>query len=295
MPVSTSGDTGETSSKVTMMVTSTLSAADAQHREAFKQFVVESAEPWHREHLGTLYERWAEWNDLFFAGSMVAPYILFSVTNYTGALGDYSTVSGFGGRGQIRIRESLLTGTHRAVRGGEKFAEGRFKFVEDVLLHETIHQYQHEVLAKPEKSFKGHGSIFRDKCNEIGAKLDLSPVRVAKARGKCKNLPSCAQWPHCVRPSHYYLGAQVEGGAPGGGDGAEEEADSDDRPVKIDKLETALNVLTAAAQQYAQAWPVGSEEESALLFAGGRFRGGAAGRRLAALCNAARDFSDALQ
>ena len=91
---------------------------------------------------------------------MIAPYILFSVTNYTRALGDYSQISGFGGRGQIRIRESLLTGAHRAVRAGDDFAAVRSKFVEDVLLHETVHQYQHEVFGRPEKSFKGHGPGF---------------------------------------------------------------------------------------------------------------------------------------
>jgi hypothetical protein len=58
-----------------------------------------------------------------------------------------------------------------------------------------------------EDGFHGHGPKFRDQCNRIGALLGLPPVRTSKARGKDKALPSCAQWPHCVRPADYYLGA----------------------------------------------------------------------------------------
>jgi hypothetical protein len=32
-------------------------------------------------------------------------------------------------------------------------------------------------------------------------------VRIAKARGPENQTPSCAEWPHCVRPEGYYLGA----------------------------------------------------------------------------------------
>jgi hypothetical protein len=35
-------------------------------------------------------------------------------------------------------------------------------------------------------------------------------VRSAKRRGPDKDRPSCAQWPHNVRPLDYYLGAVVE-------------------------------------------------------------------------------------
>ncbi len=35
----------------------------------------------------------------------------------------------------------------------------------------------------------------------------MSPVRDCKRRGSGKDLPSCAQWPHCVRPADHYVGA----------------------------------------------------------------------------------------
>jgi hypothetical protein len=131
-------------------------------------------------------------------------------SGFAQALGDCSEVSAFGGRAQIRLRESVLTGRHRLVREGTEYAEGRFLYVGDILLHEMVHQWQQGVTGKKEISYKGHGPTFRDKCNEIGRELGLPAVRVAKARGKERELPSCAEWPHCVRPSDYYLGAAVE-------------------------------------------------------------------------------------
>jgi hypothetical protein len=57
------------------------------------------------------------------------------------------------------------------------------------------------------RGFHGHGPGFRDKANEIGTHLELGPVRTSKKRGPKKDLPSCSQWPHCIRPLEHYLGA----------------------------------------------------------------------------------------
>jgi hypothetical protein len=81
--------------------------------------------------------------------------------------------------------------------------------VEDVLLHETIHQYHNEVTGKTEDSYHGHGPAFAAECNRIGAILGLPEVRPVKRRGKGKHLPSCAYWPLNVRPRDYYRGAFV--------------------------------------------------------------------------------------
>jgi hypothetical protein len=146
--------------------------------------------------------------------------------------GDCSAVSGFGGKLGIRIRPSLLTGTHPHMRRGTNNQDGRFRFVADVLLHEMIHQWQFEALGETESSYHGHGPRFRDKANEIGARLGLSPVRTNKARGKNKDLPSCSQWPHNVRDGGYYLGAYVP---PSG--------DSGDKRSKPADLEAAISYL----------------------------------------------------
>ena len=184
------------------------------HREQCWDLILKDAEPWHSEHLSKLGRLWDHWNVEFFNGSFEArPHILLASTCSPDAYGDYARTGGWGGKAQIRIRESLLRGTHPDVRKGEEFAKGRFLFVADVLLHECIHQYQHEVLAiERANSYVSHGPTFRDMANEIGEKLDLQPVRASRKRGKDADLPSCAQWPHCVRLEGYYQGAYVPGG-----------------------------------------------------------------------------------
>lgn len=92
---------------------------------------------------------------------------------------------------------------------GKEYEKGRFLFIADVCLHETIHLWQDEVEGDLEPAYHGHGPLFRDKCNEIGAKLGLPSVRTCKKRGKDAELPSCSHFPHNVRPAGYYQGAYV--------------------------------------------------------------------------------------
>ncbi len=187
--------------------TTPLAPEEIEHRKGFWEFVEKHGAPWHKQHLGRLLELWLQWNEEHFASALIPPYILLSEPASPNVLGGCARISGFGARSQIRIRPSLLRGDHPHVRPGLSYAEGRFLFVADVLLHEMIHQYQQEVTGNTEESYHGHGPMFRDIANEIGEKLGLSLVRTSKNRGKEKDLPSCAQWPHCVRPDEFYQGA----------------------------------------------------------------------------------------
>src|SRR5918998_260412 len=89
-----------------------LSERDVAHRESFVRYVLEDAEEWHREHLGRLYNLWRKWNTEHYDGQLVEPYIMLNEPSNPRRLGDCGGVSGFGGRSQIRIPPSLLTGTH---------------------------------------------------------------------------------------------------------------------------------------------------------------------------------------
>jgi hypothetical protein len=121
---------------------------------------------------------------------------------------------------EIKLRPSLLNGTHPKVHGD---AEGCWRFVADVLLHEALHQWQTEVAGDDEDSYHGHGPKFTAKANEIGAALGLPAVVVRNRRGS--RLPRSAQWPHNVRPADYYRGAyDPDAGVP---DPGEEPATTD--------------------------------------------------------------------
>jgi len=189
-------------------VINVITPEDIAHRKGFWEFVETHGAPWHKQHLGRFLELWLQWNQEHYASMLVPPYILLNEPSAPIRYGDCARISGFGGRSQIRIRPSLLEGTHPDMRSEDVYAEGRFLFVADVLMHEMIHQWQQEVVGNTEGSYHGHGPIFRDKANEIGERLGLPMVRTSKDRGKKdKGLPSCSQWPHNVRADEHYQGA----------------------------------------------------------------------------------------
>jgi hypothetical protein len=184
----------------------TLREADIKHRKQYEKFVIKDGNPL----VSKLIDIWKNWNkELFDNAFKVCPIILLSEPSKTSNYGSYSVMGAYGARSQIKIRPSLLSGTHPHMNSGPKYQEGRFLFIVDVLLHETIHLWQDEIVGYLEDPYHGHGPIFRDKCNEIGRKLGLPPVRTCKKRGTNKNLPSCSQFPHNVRPADYYKGAYV--------------------------------------------------------------------------------------
>lgn len=220
--------------------TSAPPAAHIRHRTQTRAFALQDGATWHREHLTRLYGNFDTWNTAYFGGQLFEPYLMLLEPKSARAYGDTSRVSGFGGQLQIRVRPAILRGNKR-FRPEPEFAEGRARFAADVLLHELVHQWQTEAIGDDEGSYHGHGPRFRDKANEIGALLGLPPVRTAKARGKDKALPSCAQWPHNVRPADYYLGAVVE--VPANGDTDEDEGDDDAR----DRLDQLIDELASLA------------------------------------------------
>jgi len=98
---------------------------------------------------------------------------------------------------------------------------------------------------------------------ELGEQLRLPPVRVAKARGSEKDLPSCAHWPHNVRPTGYYKGAFItpEDQGRAGDIDAEDEADRGADQANIDKERSAtLIALAAAVRNFRRVWPDGTDE-----------------------------------
>jgi SprT-like family len=179
-----------------------------RHRRSFSKFVQANPEREFGASVRRLHQLWEKWNDQFFGGELIAPYINFTEPRRVAALGCYRKGTSLGVKGaEIKIRPSLLSGLHPSVKPGKQFQRGRFLFVADVLLHEMIHQWQDEIIKERDRWQGGHGATFRNKCNQIGEVLGLKKVRTEKRRGKDQDLESCAQWPHNVRDSEYYRGA----------------------------------------------------------------------------------------
>lgn len=181
-----------------------ISSSDFAVREEIRLFAIEESDLWYRQYLEILYQGWESYNSLYFGGEMRFPLILISEPSSPRALGDCAIYNGFGGRSQIRIRPSVLTGEHRVFERQDP-REGVQRYFLDVLLHEMIHQWQDEIVKDDEATYKGHGPTFAAKCNEIGDELGLSLVSHRKSK-KAFTPPRCSYWPMIVRDPDYYLG-----------------------------------------------------------------------------------------
>jgi|SRR5215204_2823399 len=93
---------------------------DADLREAIFRYSLEQASPAMRGHIQHLCSRWLAYNDEYFGGELAPTVLGFEEPGHTNCYGEHSTVSMFGGSGQILIRPSLLEGhcrtSGRAIR-----------------------------------------------------------------------------------------------------------------------------------------------------------------------------------
>src|SRR5215211_44663 len=154
---------------------------DAELRAEIFRYSMEQASLAIRPHIEHLCRKWLEFNGTYFGDELIPPFLAFEEPGHTTCYGEYCPVSAFGGSGQIMIRPSLLAGTLQHFREGNKDPEGLERFMDQVLLHEMIHQWQHEVNHTDPGEFNnygGHGSTFSGKANEIGSRLDLPPIRL---------------------------------------------------------------------------------------------------------------------
>ena len=133
-----------------------------------------------------LYAAAADFNARHFGGMLGQPLVLITPAMSARTLGDYVPRDLHGIESRIRI--------------APKAAERGERFMLDVLLHELVHAWQHEIGGDLEDSYRGHGPKFAERCNLIGAELGLPKVGVKGRDGK----PDCKSWPMCVRPAGYY-------------------------------------------------------------------------------------------
>jgi hypothetical protein len=115
-----------------------------------------------------LYQAFALFNALFFAGDLQTPLLMLAQTSSPRALGTYTPRDVHGLESVIRIAPSTLK------RG--------WRLTLATLLHEMIHQWAHEMDGDSEPVYRGHGPKFAAKANAIGAVLGF-PECSPKGRG----------------------------------------------------------------------------------------------------------------
>ena len=185
------------------IVESALPDPIAGQRIDYWEWIEQNSVPTMRDKLLVLRDHWSDGNDRYFGGRMVLPYITLTQPSMPSLIGQCCSVSSWGSRLEIKLRPSLLSGTHPMLRRTGIGEVGRLQLVKDVLLHEMIHQHvmEHEP-SVDEESYHGHGPVFTAHCNRIGALLGLDEVVVRNRKGS--KLPKSPQWPHCVAPPDRY-------------------------------------------------------------------------------------------
>jgi len=198
------------SSVETLGVVSKLDRTPLPERDAdLRQRIRDYARDHGERYSARLFDLWDKWNERYFDALMTPALILLDEPGSPTLYGQCSLYSGLAGcRCQIQLRPSILAGTLRDLRHGSRNPEGLRRFLEDVLLHEMIHQYHFEITGDDDASYGGHGPAFSGKANEIGEELALPRVR-RTCKSRDGDAPSPSQWPYNVRPESYYLGAHV--------------------------------------------------------------------------------------
>jgi hypothetical protein len=227
-PVTPSGDTRPHN----------LPAAVAQHRVDYWTWVENHADKRLRADLLELRDHWRECNERFFDGRMLEPHITLTHPSAPQRYGQCCPESSWGSRLEIRLRPSLLAGTHPAMKGGSH--DGCMRLVKDILLHEMIHQHvmEHQPDVN-ENSYHGHGPVFTGHCNRISAQLGLPEV-IVRNRGDKPEQPLSSTWPYGVAPPDRYFGV-YERVTPSGDTDVESQP-KPDKPTSRDFVPELVNV-----------------------------------------------------
>ena len=166
-------------------------------------------------------------NAKHFGGKLVIPEIIIGTCQSPRlTFGQYRPRGDHGLLGEITFNSRLFINQVPGVYLSEKTRPGFLRFIEDILLHELTHAFCHLVRKDPETSYRGHGPVFTEECNRIGKALKLESVKHTKSKKTIElHLHKCDQWPYCVRPADYYMGAFVEAPKP-----------AKDEPSKLDEM-----------------------------------------------------------
>lgn len=174
---------------------------EASLRKQIFDYSLSKADGPYQEFIAQLNALWETYNQTYFDSSMTPSAIFITPPQSPKALADCALFSAYGGKHQIRIRPTVIDGTYKGFNPNHQL-QFRWLYIQDILLHEMIHQIQHEVLKLTESGYQSHGNEFTGVANRIGETLGLPPVFVR--RRKDKSLPIAAQWPLNVRPDGYY-------------------------------------------------------------------------------------------
>ena len=169
------------------------------HREEFEQFVLAQAEPWHREYLTASMRPGMPTIGWLSGGHDPALSPLGRAADAQAPM-EIPPATGFGARLQIRLRPSLLRGTHPVMARGARIRAASSALCRMSCCMRPSTSISWKFFRFPSPPMMGMACCFVIIANTIGAHLGLPPVRASKVRARDRTLLSCAQWPHTCGP-----------------------------------------------------------------------------------------------
>lgn len=198
------------------LIVTTPQAAERQDREAFAR---QHTDPEYRGVLAPLYRTWHGYNDRHFGVRLLVPHLGIGPTPPR-RLSQCRPNTDYGGQIDITLGDRVVFPRNRRLVRNPWPAPGTMRFVDDLLLGETVKQFVLEVHGQTEEGYGHYGPLFAAEAMRIGPEIGLPKVDViARRRGPLgRGEPVAAFWPWLFRPEGYYGGdvdlTRLPGGHP---------------------------------------------------------------------------------
>lgn len=180
-----------------------------------RAFVLVHAAPEYRTRLERMYDAWDRVRTTHFGGDarLRVPHLAIRAVSPR-ALSECRPYTGYGAETEICVSEGVAFGTNRGVVLTANPGAGLGRFVDDLVLRETVRQFVREVLNDDEAGYDGYGPRFVEHANRIARGMGLPTTTVPRLRrGSPPDAVPAARWPWGIRPAAYY-GGEVAPPAP---------------------------------------------------------------------------------
>lgn len=192
-----------------MTPTTNLAPADpiTIERHANEEFARLHSATEYRGLLGHSYGRWHDLNGKYFGNALLVPHIGIGIT-HARRFSQCRLATNYGGAMEITLSERVAFGTDTRLVREAWPAVGLVRFLDDLLLGETVKQFVTEVRGDSEGDYGGYGPLFAAEATRIGPEVGLpsGDVLVRRRAHRGRGEPVAAFWPWAFRDEGYYLG-----------------------------------------------------------------------------------------
>jgi hypothetical protein len=189
---------------MSVLMPTNLDPLDAE-RLSYENFARTYSAPEYRDLLVHLYATWHEFNDVYFEGGLRVPHISIGRTTPR-RMSHCQRNTSYGAQLDITISASVAFGTNTRLVRNPWPSQGLMRFLDDLVLAETVKQSVLELQGHDEEGYGGYGPRYATEATRIGRTIGLPQVTARHRGRRGVGHPVAALWPWAFRPDDYYLG-----------------------------------------------------------------------------------------